>query len=122
MSRDGSPRGQLREAGVVLDALIASASDPGERYEEGDLDPAPRLVVRTLGPDGGIAEPGGRFPAVAPPGAVVDSYGAGDSFAAALTYGLAAGLARDEALALAARCGAAALTGHGPFDGQLRLP
>ena len=40
----------LREAGVQLDALVASARDPGERYESGELDPPPRYVIRTAGP------------------------------------------------------------------------
>jgi ribokinase len=44
---------------------------------------------------------------------VVDAYGAGDSFAAGLTYALGAGLEGNDALAFAARCGAAALTGRG---------
>jgi len=51
---------------------------------------------------------------------VMDTYGAGDSFAAGLTYGLAAGLCREGAIDLASRCGAAALTGRGAFAGQLR--
>lgn len=45
---------------------------------------------------------------------------AGDAFAAGLTFGLGAGLGRDEALRLAARCGASAVTGRGPYTGQLR--
>jgi ribokinase len=49
----------------------------------------------------------------------LDTYGAGDSFAGGLTFALGAGLPVDEALALAARCGAAALTGRGPYEGQL---
>ena len=85
------------------------------------IEPPPRLVVRTLGADGGVCEPGGSFAASAPPGPVVDAYGAGDSFAAGLTYGLASGWGRKEVLAFAARCGAAALTGRGAFAGQLRL-
>jgi ribokinase len=44
---------------------------------------------------------------------VVDAYGAGDSFAAGLTYALAAGLEGSDAVGFAARCGAAALTGRG---------
>ena len=40
------------------------------------------------------------------PGAVVDTYGAGDSFAAALAFALARGDELDDALALAARAGA----------------
>jgi ribokinase len=57
---------------------------------------------------------------VSPPGPVVDRYGAGDSFAGGLTYALAAGLAPKEAVHLAARCGAAVVTGRGPFQTQLR--
>ncbi len=37
----------LRSAGVELDALVASARGPAERYEPGELDPPPRLVVST---------------------------------------------------------------------------
>ena len=36
----------------------------------------------------------------------MDAYGAGDSFAAGLTYGLAEGRSAEEAVALGARCGA----------------
>ena len=54
------------------------------------------------------------------PGPPVDAYGAGDSFAAGLTYGLAAGRSPEEALAIGARCGAACVTGRGPYAGQLR--
>jgi ribokinase len=110
----------LREAGVELDALVGSGKDAGEAYEPGDLEPPPRLHVATLGERGGFSEPGGPFPAAPLPGPVVDAYGAGDSFAAGLTYGLAAGMSREEAIDLAARCGAAALTGRGAFAGQLR--
>jgi ribokinase len=110
----------LREGGVLLDALVGSGRDPDERYEPGDLDPPPRLRVATLGDEGGLAQPGGPFPAAPLPGPVVDTYGAGDSFAAGLTYGLAADMSPDDAITLAGRCGAAALTGRGAFAGQLR--
>jgi ribokinase len=103
----------LIAAGVQLDALIGSGRDPGEPYEPGDVEPPPRLVVRTLGADGGVAEPGGRFDAAALPGPLVDTYGAGDSFAAALTYALAEPWSLDERLAFAARAGAAALSRRG---------
>jgi ribokinase len=111
----------LREAAVELDALVGSASDPGEAYSPGDLEPAPRLRVATMAERGGVAEPGGPFRAAPLPGPVVDTYGAGDSFAAGLTYGLAAGWSRTAAIELAARCGAAVLTGRGAYEGQLRL-
>lgn len=61
----------------------------------------------------------GKWPAAELPGKPRDSYGCGDSFAAGLTYGLGAGLAVPDALALAARCGATCLTGRGPYERQL---
>jgi ribokinase len=54
-----------------------------------------------------------RYAAVPPPGPVVDTYGAGDCFAGAVTVGLARGLDLDGAVALAAACGAQALTWRG---------
>jgi ribokinase len=79
--------------------------------------------VRTEGSAGGSWETAdgahGRYAAAAPPGPIVDLYGAGDSFQAGLTFGLARGLGTDAALALAARCGAFAVTGRGPTGGQL---
>jgi ribokinase len=114
----------LAGAKVQLDALVASARDPGERYAHGDLEPPPRHVVRTEGADGGSYEvlggDGGGWDATPLPGPMRDSYGAGDSFAAGLTYGLGAGMPISEAVIVAARCGAACLTGNGPYQGQLR--
>lgn len=115
----------LVEAGVELDALVASGKDLGERYEPGMLAPEPQLVVRTAGAGGGEWErrddAGGRYPATPLPGPIADSYGCGDSFAGGLTYGLGAGMDVPDALQLAARCGAACLTGSGPYSGQLVL-
>jgi ribokinase len=111
----------LRDAHVELDALIGSGRDPGEAYDPAELDPPARLRVSTLGHDGGVVEPGGPFAAAPIPGPVVDAYGAGDSFAAGLTFGLASGMTVPDAVALASRCGAAALTGRGAFAGQLVL-
>jgi ribokinase len=105
--------GTLRRAGVELDALVGSGSDEAERYQPGDLDPAPRLVVTTSGALGGWMQPGGPFSAAPIPGPVRDTYGAGDSFMAGLTFALASGLESADAVAFAARCGAAALTGRG---------
>jgi ribokinase len=122
-----TPRGleMLAEARVQLDALVSSGRDPGERYSPGDLDPAPHVVVRTLGAAGGEWETAGgesgRWQAGELPGPVRDSYGAGDSFAAGLTYGLGAGWEIARAVELAARCGAACITGRGPYAGQLTL-
>lgn len=113
----------LVEAGVELDALVASSQDEGERYARGQLDPEPRLVVRTAGAGGGEWERAdgetGRYDATPLPGPVADAYGCGDSFAAGLTFGLGAGMPVEAALHLAARCGAACFSGRGPFAGQL---
>lgn len=111
----------LRSAGVVLDALVGSATDVGERYEAGDLDPEPGLVVRTNGASGGTftraSGEAGAFTAATLPGPRVDAYGCGDCFAAGLTFGLAAGEPLEEALGRASRSGAAALCRRGAHGG-----
>ena len=116
---------QLNHEGVPLDALVGSARDRDETFDPGTLDPAPGLAVLTGGSGGGtyLQADGrrGAYPAATLPGPLADAYGAGDSFAAGLTFGLGAGMGADEALSLAARCGAACLTAHGPYDGQLTL-
>lgn len=116
----------LAGAGVELDLLVASSKDPGERYRPGDIEPPPRLVARTDAAAGGSLErPDGEvigWKAAPLDGPVVDTYGAGDCFAAGLTYALAEGRAPADALALGARCGAACVTGRGPYEGQLRGP
>lgn len=113
----------LLEAGVRIDVLIASASDSAEALDPSRLDPSPGLVVRTAGEGGGAwsASGGasGGWEAADPPGAPVDSYGCGDAFAAALTYGVARGQALDQALDLAARCGASIVAGRGPYGAML---
>src|SRR5712691_171134 len=109
----------LRSGRVELDALVGSGEDEGELYRPGEVDPPPRLVVTTSGPLGGWAQPGGPFRPAPVPGPVVDAYGCGDAFAAGLTFALARGDSSDDAIMLAARCGAAVLTGRGPYPGQL---
>jgi ribokinase len=106
----------LQEAGVELDVLVRSADDEGERYEPGELDPAPRLVVATEGEQGGRWEEeggSGRFDAAELPDELVDTYGAGDSFAAGLTYAFGRGDPVERALAFAAAQGAEAMTRRG---------
>ena len=110
----------LREAGVELDALVQSATDESERYKPGDLEPPPRRVVTTEGRQGGRYVEGdreGRWEAAPLPGPFADTYGAGDTFAAALALGLGAGRPTDDALAFAARAAAEAMTVPGAGTG-----
>ena len=113
----------LAEQDVRLDALVYSDTDELETAFARALDPAPTLLVATRGAEGGRYETAqgrtGTWAAAPLPGPVADTYGAGDSFAAALTFALAQGRDPDAALALAARAGAACLTGRGPYEGQL---
>jgi ribokinase len=110
-----TPREAAYLGGVHLDLLVGSGTDPGERYDGGlDVD----LVVQTEGALGCVAG-GRRFEAAPLPGPVADTYGAGDSFGAALCFALARGDGLDDAIALASRAGAAVITGKGPFAGQI---
>ena len=106
----------LRAAAVPLDLLVASRNDPGEQYD-GSLEV--RHVALTDGARGGTLD-GEPYRAVDAPH-VADTYGAGDSFAAALAFGLARGDEPAAALELAARAGAAVIGGAGPYEAQLAL-
>jgi ribokinase len=109
----------LAESGVALDALVYSDRDELESAFARALDPRPALLVATRGADGGRYETAngetGTWKAASLPGPVADSYGCGDSFAAALTYGLAAGEDVESSLKLAADAGASCLTRRGPY-------
>jgi ribokinase len=114
----------LREAGVAVDVLVHSGKDAGEELFLAQLDPAPKTVVTTLGAKGGRwdgAAGSGSWEPLPLPGPPVDEYGAGDSFAAGITTGLAAGMSIADAIDLGSRCGVANLTGRGPYKGQLDL-
>jgi ribokinase len=112
----------LRQGAVELDALVSSGKDEAELYRSGDLDPEPRLVVTTSGALGGWAQPGGPYSAAPLPPTIVDSYGAGDCFAAGLAFALASGLDPLQALDFAARCGVGALAGPGVHAERIPLP
>ena len=83
------------------------------------LQPRPALLVATRGSDGGRFETAegesGTWAAASLPGPIADSYGCGDSFAAAFTYGLAAGETVESSLELAAVAGSTCLTRSGPY-------
>jgi ribokinase len=108
----------LEGAGVELDALVHSGSDFAESYEPGRLEPAPKLVVTTMGREGGrfvAGERKGVYAAAELPGPLRDAYGAGDSFAAGLAVALARGDGVEQALAFAAARGAEAMTIRGAY-------
>jgi ribokinase len=107
----------LRAAGIAIDALVGSANDDDERYLPGDLEPAPRLVVRTDGGRGGTYTVDGvPYAYAAVPTAVPgDSYGAGDTFAAGLTYALGDGREPADAIAFASTRAAEVLAVRGPY-------
>jgi ribokinase len=113
----------LGSAGVQLDAVVGSGADAAERYHP--LEPPPRYVAITAGARGGdwTGEEGktGKWAAAPLPGPAVDAYGAGDSFAAGLAYGLGEGRDIGAALELAALCGATCMTGRGPYGRQLSI-
>jgi ribokinase len=107
----------LAESGVRADVLVGSARDRGERFDLGRLAAPPDHVVITDGVRGGTG-----YRASPPPASPVDSYGAGDTFAAGLLYGLAEGLAQPAALELGAQLAAAAVTWRGAYPPQGRRP
>jgi ribokinase len=113
----------LSRADVRLDAVVGSAADPAEAFDPDVLADPPALIVRTEGRRGGRYETADgrsvRYETVVPPGPVIDTYGAGDSFAAGLTFALGAGMETERALSLAARCGAWCVAGRGPYGNQL---
>jgi len=114
-------RDALTGSDVTLDALVRSSADRGEDEPE-RLGWSARVTVTTRASHGGdyVESNGhtGSFDAAPLTGPVVDAYGAGDSFAAGLTFGLGSGMTLEAALAVAARCGAGVLSARGPYAGQ----
>jgi ribokinase len=104
----------LRRADVDLDLLVASVNDRGERYD-GSL--RVRHVALTDGANGGTVD--GEPYSAARADRLADTYGAGDSFAAALAFALARGDEPQSAAEFAARAGAAVIGGAGPYEAQL---
>jgi ribokinase len=118
-------RPTIAAAAVPLDAVIGSAADAREISTLADYPVAPDALVLTEGARGGRIESAAgsaRFAAPpAPPRAPGGAYGAGDSFAAAVTWFLAAGLPILAACERAAPHGAAVLAGLDPRETQRPL-
>lgn len=115
----------LQVAAVAPDVIVGSVDDPRENRGLAAYDPAPGALVLTDGPRAiRVFRGGGGVTMVDAPRApqhVVGDYGAGDSFAAALTFFLAHGLPVEEACRRAGPHGAAVLGGIDPLETQIRL-
>jgi ribokinase len=119
-------RPALLRSGVRPDVVVGSAVDPREACTLADFPPEqrPAALVLTEGAAGGAVHTAAgvqRFPAPAAAARAGGSYGAGDSFAGALTYFVASGVPVLEACARAGRFGAAVLGSLDPLDAQARL-
>jgi ribokinase len=114
----------LKAAAIIPDVIVGSVADPRENRELAAYNPAPGALVLTDGPRAIRIARGNEVTLVDPPPApdhVVSDYGAGDSFAAALTFFLGSGLALEEACRRAGPHGAAVLRGLDPLEVQSRL-
>ena len=114
----------LFASGVRADVVVGSARDPREASALADYPVAPGALVLTAGAEGGTIETAaGRARFAAPPAVEVTgaAYGAGDSFAGALTWYVACGLPLADACARAGQHGAAVLRGLDPRESQLPL-
>ncbi|MFY3743048.1 PfkB family carbohydrate kinase [Anaeromyxobacter sp. Red801] len=117
-------REALARSGVAADVVVGSRLDAREVSARADYPVPPGALVLTEGAAGGTIETAAgveRFPAPPAPEAVGGAYGAGDSFAGALVFLLAAGLPLGDACTAAGRHGAAVLRAVDPRDGQLPL-
>jgi ribokinase len=114
----------LAKAGVEADLVVGSANDPREASRRADYPVPPRVLVMTEGARGGFVETTGgiaRFEAprlATPP---IGSYGAGDTFAAALTWYVAAGVDPVEACTRAGVHAAAVLHSTEPISAHRPL-
>lgn len=119
-------RPALLRSAVRADVVVGSALDPREACTLDDF-PAhqrPAALVLTAGASGGaVYTAQGSQPFPAPPSRPEGggAYGAGDSFAGALTYHLAAGAPILEACTRAGPHGAAVLGSLDPLQAQLHL-
>ena len=112
-------------SGVRLDIVVGSALDAREAWPLRDYALPPGALILTEGARGGFIElEAGVERFAAPPAAPEGggAYGAGDSFAGALVYCLAAGVPLREACERAGRCGAAVLGALDPTRSQRALP
>jgi len=105
----------INKSNILLDGLIGSNLDPGERFSLSELSIKPKYVIKTEGEKGGIIFPGGRYKALKNKKLKIDSYGCGDSFAAAIIYGMASKWKIEKCLDLAKVVGRNTSEFFGPY-------
>ena len=117
-------RAVIHAATIAPDVILGSLTDPRENAALTTYEPRPGALVLTDGPrairvarDDGVT----RVDPPPPPAQILGDYGAGDSFAGALTFFLAHGLSVEEACRRAAPHGAAVLRGIDPLETQTDL-
>ena len=114
----------LARSGIQADVVVGSRVDAREAHQLVDYPVPPKALVMTRGKEGGVIETARgttRFRGPQISGHLRGAYGAGDSFAGALTWYMACGLGIEESCARAAECGAAVLRDINPLDGQVAL-
>jgi ribokinase len=114
----------LRAAAVSPDVILGSLADPRENAAWQSYAVSPGALVLTDGARPVRVLRGEALSLVdapSPPDRILGDYGAGDSFAGALTYFLAHGLSVEEACRRAGPHGAAVLRGIDPLETQVPL-
>mgnify|MGYP001231368563 CR=1 FL=1 len=120
----GTPRIDIeiiKQSNIQLDALIGSGLDSGEKFSKSNFKVLPKLIIKTKGEKGCDAWPLGEFESYKIKDNVVDSYGCGDSFAAGVTLGLAAGFDIKTCISLGSLCGAQNTQYLGPYEDSLSI-
>ena len=114
----------LVRSGVQAEVVVGSSLDPREAHELADYPVAPESLILTRGKEGGVIKTAGEtthFDAPQQPRPRRGAYGAGDSFAGALTWYLACGAGIEESCSRAAESAAAVLRNVNPLEGQVAL-
>ena len=117
----GRRRTAIVASGVRVDVIVGSALDPREAWSLADFPHPPEALVLTEGAAGGTVHTAAAVQRFSAPLARSGggAYGAGDSFAGALTWYLATGLPVVEACSRATRHGAAVLGALDPLEAQV---
>jgi ribokinase len=117
-------RHSLIESRVAADVAVGSSRDEREVTVLSDYPTRPGALVMTEGRYGGTihtADGVTRFTSPPAPDVIAGTYGAGDTFAGALTWYLARGDTLLDACEHAGRHGAAVLRGINPLEWQMPL-